>query len=630
MKKILVLLLSAVLVTSGLSTIVLAEKTEEVTEAVEAAEEISEEAAHASSEEAEVVVTEETAQEATEAAAEAATEATEETEADEAAPEEEAEETAEAAAEEDPGTPVQVSTAYGDVIGLEKDGVQVFYGVPYGAVPAGDLRWQAPADPESWDEPLDCTQVHEVAMQYSTDSDTGITSAIGTEDCLNLAVYTTPSAENLPVLVYIHGGNNQSGNTEEVMGTQIVTRDDCVYVSLSYRLGLLGFNCLPALLTEEGSTGNFTLLDISKALGWIKENIAAFGGDPENITVSGFSAGGRDVMAMLISPLFEGQFQKAIAFSGGMTTADLEMSQNQIASFLAPLAVEDGKADDEDSAREWLLKPDEEVREYLYSIESERLASLVGNASIRMAAFPHLYEDDIVLPKEGFDTENYNSVPVMMLTGSTEFSFFNNFDGSYFAPDWMAFDEETQAAGNAFGNRYGSDMYRIFNTQMSAEAMYDKYDAPIYECQVNYGSDESAYPIDMFGSFHGIFVPMLSDINGYGFYDFSEPGYQDMGAKYNAYLRNFLYTGDPNGEGLEEWPAWEPEAKSTQIFDAVDGAASVTTENVFKTYDEIMDEMDADDSIPDDAKAYVIANSMRGRWFSDALDNRYGNESLWK
>ena len=533
---------------------------------------------------------------------------------------------AEEAAQADPGTAVQVSTAFGDVIGVDDGEVQIFYGVPYGAAPVGDLRWQAPQDPESWSDPLDCTTEHEVALQYSTDSDTGVTTAIGTEDCLNLDVFTTPNAENLPVLVFIHGGNNQSGNAEEIRGNQIVVRDECVYVSLSYRLGLLGFNCLPALMTEEGATGNFTLLDIAKALDWVKENISAFGGDPENITVSGFSAGGRDVMAMLISPLFQGKFQKAIAFSGGMTTADVEMSQSQIASFLAPLAVEDGKAEDEEAAKAWLLTPEEEVKDYLYSIESERLASLVGNASIRMAAFPHLYEDDIVLPKGGFDTAEYDSVPVMMLTGDTEFSFFNNFDGSYFAPDWTAFDEETQAAGNAFGNRYGSDMYRIFNTQMSAEKMFGSYSAPIYLCQINYGGEHSDNVIEPFGSFHGIFVPMLSEVNGYGFYDFSEAGYQEMAATYNAYLKNFLYTGDPNGEGLEEWPAWEPEEKLTQVFDA----SGASAQNVYKTYDEIMDEMDADDSIPEEAKAYVISHSMRGRWFSDALDERYGNESLWK
>ncbi|MGX8705775.1 MAG: carboxylesterase family protein [bacterium] len=533
-----------------------------------------------------------------------------------------------AAFAEAPAT-VTVTTAFGDVTGVDNGSFQVFYGIPYGAAPVGELRWQPPVDPQPWEAALDCTQPHEMAMQYVTDSATGITTGQGSEDALNLDVYTTAGAENLPVLVYIHGGNNQSGNSQEIVGDQIVARDGCVYVSLSYRLGLLGFNCLPAIVGE-GETGNFTLLDIAKALDWIAGNIAAFGGDPNNITISGFSAGGRDVMAMLISPLFEGKFQKAIAFSGGMTTADVAMSQSQIAAFLAPVAVEDGKAADEAEAKAWLLTDGEDVKEYLYGLDSARLAGLVGNANIRMAAFPHLYEDDIVLPVGGFDAEQYFSVPVLMLTGSTEFSFFNNFAAYFSSPDWTALPEDVQAAGIAFGNKYGSDMYRIFNTQMSAEKMFDKYDAPIYLCQVDYGSDASPSPISGFGAFHGIFVPMLAEKNGYGFYDFSVAGYQAMGEAFNAYLKNFLATGDPNGDGLAAWPTWNPEEKLTQVFDADAENATVEARNVFKTYDEIMDEMEADTTIEAEVKAKVIANSMNGRWFSSAVDGRYGNESLWK
>lgn len=524
---------------------------------------------------------------------------------------------------------VTVSTAFGDVTGVDNGTTQVFYGIPYAASPVGDLRWQPPVDPAAWDEALDCTQPYEKAMQYVTDSATGITIGEGTEDCLNLDVYTTPGAENLPVLVYIHGGNNQSGNSQEIEGNEIVVRDNCVYVSLSYRLGLLGFNCLPAIVGE-GETGSFTMLDIAKALDWVAQNIAAFGGDPGNITISGFSAGGRDVMAMLISPLFEGKFQKAIAFSGGMTTADVGMSQSQVAGFLAPLAVEDGMAADEAAAKAWLLTDGADVRDYLYGIEASRLAGLVGNANIRMAAFPHLFEDDVLLPVGGFDTESYNSVPVLMLTGSTEFSFFNNFAAYFSSEEYTALPEDVQAAGIAFGNKYGSDMYRIFNTQMSAEKMFGHYEAPIYLCQVEYGSDASASQIPSFGSFHGIFVPMLADQNGYGFYDYSAAGYQQMGAAFNAYLKNFLATGDPNGEGLAEWPTWNPDDKLTQVFDADAETAMIEAKNVYKTYDEIMDEMDADTSIEDDVKAMVIANSMNGRWFSSAVDAKYGNASLWK
>lgn len=100
-------------------------------------------------------------------------------------------------------------------------------------------------------------------------------------------------------------------------------------VSVNHRLGLLGYNALPAIQTgtEEENSGNFGLLDLAAALDWVAENAESFGGDSGNITVTGSSAGGRNVMAMLISPVFEGKFQKAISYSGGMTVADMEDSQ---------------------------------------------------------------------------------------------------------------------------------------------------------------------------------------------------------------------------------------------------------------------------------------------------------------
>lgn len=276
------------------------------------------------------------------------------------------------------------STQYGPVVGLDQGESLVWYGIPYGAAPVGELRWQAPQDPAVWTEAKDCTAPSEVAYQYGS-------GVIGTEDCLKLDVYTTPNAHKLPVLVFIHGGNNQTGNTKEILGSELVVRDNCVFVTLDYRLGLFGFNCLPALCRGSDDTGNFTLLDIAKALDWVKDNIAQFGGDADNITISGFSAGGRDVMAMLTSPLFAGRFQKAIAFSGGMTIADETASVSQIAWAIAPLAVEDGLFADTAAAKAWLMTDGEDVRDWLYSLDSARLCPLMSNAGIRMSVFPHLY-----------------------------------------------------------------------------------------------------------------------------------------------------------------------------------------------------------------------------------------------
>ncbi len=519
-------------------------------------------------------------------------------------------------------------TQYGPVEGTRVEDALVWYGIPYGKNPVGDLRWAAPEDPDAWTETYDASDWAEVAMQLSGEE------IIGSEDCLNLDIYSKEGAENLPVLVFLHGGNNQTGNTKELIGVELTQKDDIVLVSINYRLGLLGFNCLPALQTEEDSTGNYALLDIAKALDWISENIAEFGGDPENITISGFSAGGRDVMAMLISPLFEGKFQKAIAFSGGMTVADEEMSAEKIAKAIAPLAVEDGMADTEEEAVQWLLGTDDEVKEYLYSISSERLCALMGNAGIRMSVFPHLYADDVVLPEEGFDTAEYNSVPLLMLTGTTEFSTFSAWD-PYFESDDLAdlSDEELEAARD-FVISYGSDMYAYFNTEASAEKMYENYEAPIYLCSVNYGSPSSAYPIDVIGAFHGIFVPMLSTVNNYTASvpegTFEEPAYVDMADIFNQYLVNFMQTGDPNGEGLIEWTPWDDETCETMIFDGADGEALIECACITTSYDEIMDAMDADETVAEDVKLKVIANIMNGRWFSDALDERYGNEDLWQ
>ena len=221
--------------------------------------------------------------------------------------------------------------------GVDKDGVEIYYGIPYGAEPAGELRWKEATAPEAWEEVRDCTQREPIALQLGTvynDDGSRTTALTGSTDCLNLDIYTTAEAEGLPVLVYVHGGNNQTGSSFEVVGNDITVTDNCVYVALNYRTGLLGFIALPALVNQETS-GNFGLLDIAAALRWVRDNIASFGGDPANVTVSGFSAGGRDVMAMLLSPAFEGLFDKAIAFSGGMTICDLEDAAWKDAEFLS-------------------------------------------------------------------------------------------------------------------------------------------------------------------------------------------------------------------------------------------------------------------------------------------------------
>ena len=522
------------------------------------------------------------------------------------------------------------STRFGAVQGIQKDSHLVWYGIPYGAAPVGDARWSAPLDPAFWTSPLDCTSPAPVAYQFST-------CPIGSEDCLRLDVYSVPTAQNRPVLVYLHGGNNQTGDSLELPGDELVETADCVFVSVNYRLGLFGFNCLPALCSGSEATGNFTLLDIAKALDWVRDNIAAFGGDPANITLSGFSAGGRDVMACLTSPLFADRFQKAISFSGGITFADENASARQIAAALAPFAVEDGRFADENSAFDWLLTPDASVREWLYSVEPSRLCSRMTNAAIRMSSFPHLYPDDVVLPKAGFTSGTLNRVPLLLLTGSDEFSATAFSDGWFTSEAAQPYSAAELTAAKKFASRYGSEFYRRFNAEASAEIIAPLSAAPVYLCQVEYGSENSRTPLSPLGSFHGICLPMLSRESSFRLSaDFTAAGYQAMAEQFRTYLKHFLACGDPNGKendrrsSLPFWSAWTPDARQTMVLDADASSAYSEVRDVSVSEDAILAAMDADNTLSSSLKTAVIRNILNGRWFSKPIDEHYQNPSLWK
>ena len=261
----------------------------------------------------------------------------------------------------------------------------------------------------------------------------------------------------------------------------------------------------------------------------------------------------------------------------------------------------------------------------------------MGNAGIRTSVFPHLFCDDVVVPAGGFEGASYNSVPLIMLTGATEFSFFCLFD-AFFESDAVAdLSEDEIDAAKRFANVYGSDMYRIFNAQCSAEAMADSYDSDIYVCQVDYGRPGSAMAADLepYGAFHGIFVPMLSSTNNYeetmeGAFD--KAGYQDMAEQFNAYLRAFLASpeGRPAATGQREWLPWTPDNKVSLVLDGTEDAAVSEVRDVSSSYDEIIGAMRADDTVSDEVKTLVERNVTNGRWFSAAQDAAFGAPDLWK
>lgn len=227
-----------------------------------------------------------------------------------------------------------VPTTHGDVEGQLHDGTREFLGIPYAAPPVGALRFQPPQPPEPWPTPLSATSYPAGCSQLPTLTNGNV--RIENEDCLYLNVWTPDPvpAEPMPVLFWIHGGSNTSGSISDFVpfpdyeGVRLydghfLARDrGVVVVTVNYRLNVFGFLGLPELASEDPSwpyAGNQGLLDQRAALEWVQQNIAAFGGDPGNVTIFGESAGSFDVCAHVVSPGSTGLFHRAISQSGGCT-----------------------------------------------------------------------------------------------------------------------------------------------------------------------------------------------------------------------------------------------------------------------------------------------------------------------
>jgi para-nitrobenzyl esterase len=527
-------------------------------------------------------------------------------------------------------------TVYGKARGVKEGNALVWRGVPYAKPPVGELRWKAPQKPDPWNGVRDASKQGEQGIQLTPEG------VKGSEDNLNLNIFRPDTeATGLPVLAYIHGGNNQTGSSAELPAAKLAVNTNSVVVPVQLRLGLLGFNNLPALKTGNPleDSGNYALLDAALALDWLKENIAAFGGDPHNIAISGYSAGGRDVMAFLISPVFKNKFQKAFSFSGGLTLADPEKSRRVIAKYLSKYVVEDGKAKSEAEAATWLLKEDTEVRRYLYALSAERLAAAVGNAMIRLSGFPHLFKDGAVLPKEGFDAETYNSVPIVLLASGTEFSPFVQID-PYFAQavkDNEILSDARNRLEYEFTVKHGSRFYEYFNAVESAEKIFAKYKAPIYTVDIIWGTNRDVVGEEfavLHGAAHGIFRPFLTDepVGLRGTYPqaFDNDGARALSKTFQQYLGNFLRASDPNGGGLVKWDAWNPASGGpTLILDADRHGVIVSQTFSRVAYDQILKDLEVDESVSPEVKKAITSTVLNGRWFSEGLDKHFNNPSLW-
>jgi len=242
--------------------------------------------------------------------------------------------------------PGLVVTDFGAVQGAQAGNTYGFLGVPYAAPPVGALRWQPPQDPACSNSPRLTTTFSAGCIQKHFDQFSGVSTIEGSEDCLYLNVWTPTDYSNTsrPVMVFIHGGGNQQGSSGQIAagarlydGAKLAERGNVVVVSINYRLGPLGYLAHAALTDSSGHYGNWGLQDQIKALQWVQNHIARFGGDPARVLLFGESAGAVNTCMLLVAPQANGLFSRAAMESGACIAKTLAARETDSASYITDL-----------------------------------------------------------------------------------------------------------------------------------------------------------------------------------------------------------------------------------------------------------------------------------------------------
>lgn len=539
-------------------------------------------------------------------------------------------------------------TANGDVVGFKDDfGTYAWQGLPFAKPPVGSLRWKAPVPAENWTGEKQAIKVGNFCPQLGGRLVDSIPEKygkpVGSEDCLYLNIWAPAATSNMsvsragletaqldrssrltdalnkeakPVMLWIHGGGNSIGHggSDSYNGAKMASTHGVIVVTINYRLGPFGWFTHPALRGATSSvldqSGNFGTLDIVEALEWVKTNIAQFGGDPENVTIFGESAGGFDVLSMMASPYAKGLYHKAIVQSGALNLVPMSEAENYVDSdepgspwssreVINKLLIVDGLAADRDAAKTYQNSMSKnEIREYLFNKSTYDFFSVFTSTQSGMLGTPNLIRDGHVLPKkytveEIFsDTKNYNVTPVILGTNRDEMKLFLSFDP----------ENQKKIFGIPYGianevayertNRYATDLWKTKGVDEIATSLRTAQGESVYTYRFDWDEEGMTFLFDLskaLGAAHGLEIAFVfgnftsSFLNIYP----SEgvPARDELSAAMMKYWTDFAKTGEPGSGSIDTpWTAWQNEGESSNrllIFDTVaDGGVRMSSERL--------------------------------------------------
>ncbi|MBV8691278.1 MAG: carboxylesterase/lipase family protein [Actinobacteria bacterium] len=479
-----------------------------------------------------------------------------------------------------------VETASGKVQGTVEDGVAVFRGIPFAAPPVGELRFRPPQPAAPWPGTLEATAFGQVSMQTASPLETmlGAQALDMSEDCLSLNVWT-PAADGAkrPVMVWIHGGAfvTGSGSTPWYDGTKFARNTDVVLVTVNYRLGALGFLHLDDIGGESfGGSGNLGILDQVAALEWVRDNIEAFGGDPNNVTAFGESAGAMSVGTLLGLPAAKGLFVKAIPQSGAAHNGRTPEKANEITVAMF---------------EELGLPLTPAGAEQLRTVDTDKLLAAQAAVSMRFVTAGLGFApvvDGVVLPEAPIDAIGGGSaagVSVLLGSNKDEWKLFTMLDPSLGEMDEaklrhrvagvLGDDDRANALVDAYRSTRPNATAAELWTDMQGDYIFRIPAIRLAERQSALGNPVHMYlftwptPVmgGALGSCHALEIPFVFDnLDQPGANMFTggvDDGLRSLASTMHHAWASFARTGTPVADGMPDWPTYTADNRATMIFD---------------------------------------------------------------
>jgi len=477
-----------------------------------------------------------------------------------------------------------IETGSGPVQGKISQGVSQFLGIPFAAPPVGNLRWRPPVSPQPWQDTLNTVAYGDTCAQTNT---LGVFAApSASEDCLYVNIFArtdiNPGAK-LPVMIWIYGGALFDGESDDYDGSKLVKQGNVLVVTFNYRLNVFGFISHPALDDEGHAFSNYGFMDQQFVFQWVRDNITAFGGDPENVTIFGESACGRSVLAHLVSPPASGLFQRAIMESGaGLPTVSLDTAEAAGVDFATQVGCQSNDPI--------------QTTECLRSLSVEEIQSMAPSYQSRQI----LTIDGTILTQpldSALAAGDFNQVPIIAGTNKDENTLFVGLS-ELTSGSALTADGYTDQINSSYGNnaaavlaQYPLSDYDAPALAYSAVTTDSGYVCPALRADRLFAAFVPVYAYEFTDRTAPAFAPAVSF--PYGAYHTSEIQYlfplyhgaqgtpnelndaqQALSDDMVSYWTRFADTGDPNTSSTPEWPAYtgdNPKYQSLELPEPVTG-----------------------------------------------------------